>query len=366
MTTEATLRFVRTLARRLLSSAAATTLAAVATAAPPLPDAGERRADAAALCADVAGHYAYLAAKATDWDAACRDLAERAEGATTRDALVAALEHTLRELYDAHAHLGTHVPASPRLVPSQTDVLARFVESKPIVEAVRAGSAAQRAGMTPGQEIVAIKGVAVDDALRPYLPAHLARPDPAARDFALRVALAGRHDDPVQHLTVRADGGERTFTFAASPRARARTLSVRQDGGVAIVRINDALGEGSLVRDFDAAVAALPDARAMVLDLTDTPSGGNSTVARGILGRFVGRARPLPAARTRRRGEAYRRAPALGRTRRTATAAGCNTGRGAGRPVDGQHGRGAGNRLPRGGRFRGRRPADGEARRCAR
>ena len=288
MTTEATLRFVRTLARRLLSSAAATTLAAVAAAAPPLPDAGERRADAAALCADVAGHYAYLAAKATDWDAACRDLAERAEGATTRDALVAALEHTLRELYDAHAHLGTHAPASPRLVPSQTDVLARFVESKPIVEAVRAGSAAQRAGMTPGQEIVAIKGVAVDDAPRPYLPAHLARPDPAARDFALRVALAGRHDDPVQHLTVRAAGGERTVTFAASPRARARTLSVRQDGGVAIVRINDALGEGSLVRDFDAAVAALRDARAMVLDLTDTPSGGNSTVARGVLGRFVG------------------------------------------------------------------------------
>jgi carboxyl-terminal processing protease len=283
---------VRTLARGVLSSVAATALAAVATAAPPLPDAGERRADAAALCTAVTGHYAYLAAKATDWDAACGDLAERAGRATTRDAFVAALEHALRELYDAHAHLGTHVQSSPRLVPSQTDVLARFVDGKPVVEAVRAGSAAQRAGATPDQEILSINGVAVDDALRPYLPAHLARPDPAARDFALRVALAGRHDEPVQRLTVRADSGERTVAFAASRRARGHTLSVRQDGGVAIVRINDALGDDALVRHFDTAVDSLRDARALVLDLTDTPSGGNSTVARGILGRFVGELAP--------------------------------------------------------------------------
>jgi len=35
------------------------------------------------------------------------------------------------------------------------------------------------------------------------------------------------------------------------------------------------------------ALASLRDARALILDLRDTPSGGNSTVALGILGRFV-------------------------------------------------------------------------------
>ena len=287
MAAEPPLRLARWFACRLLP-VAAIAASAIAVAAPPLPDAAARRADAAALCSDVAGQYAYLAAKAVDWDAACRELADSAERATTREALVAALERALRELYDAHAHLGTHTPASPRLVPSQTDVLARYVDDRPVVEAVRAGSPAQRAGVTPGQEIVAINGVAVGDAIRPYLAAHLVRPDPAARDFALRVALAGRHDEPVQHLTMRADGGERTLAYAARERTPSSALSVRQDQGVAIVRINDALGEDSLVRVFDAAVDALPQARALVLDLTDTPSGGNSTVARGILGRFVG------------------------------------------------------------------------------
>lgn len=288
MVAEPTLRLACRLARRPLAAAAAIAATAIAGAAPPLPDAGARRADAAALCSDVAAQYAYLAAKAIDWEAACRDLADSAERATTRAALVAALERALRELYDAHAHLGTHTPASPRLVPSQADVLARYVDGQPIVEAVRAGSPAQRAGVTAGQRIVAINGVAVGDAVGTYLATHLIRPDPAARDFALRIALAGRHDEPVQRLTVRFDGGERTLAYATRERAPSPTLSVRQDGGVAIVRINDALGQDSLVRNFDAAVDALPQARALVLDLTDTPSGGNSTVARGILGRFVG------------------------------------------------------------------------------
>lgn len=278
---------------RRLGMVAAIALAAVAGATPAtLPNAEERRADAAALCRYVADQYAYLEAKATDWDASCRDLADRAERATTREAFIAALERALRELYDAHAHLGTHTPSSPRLVPSQTDVLARFADGNAVVEAVRAGSGALRAGIAPGQEIVSVNGVAVAEALRPYLAEHLVRPDPAARDFALRVAVAGRHDVPVQRLVVRAGDKDREIAYAPDGRTATSALSSRQEGDVAILRINDSLGDTALVREFDAALSRHRDARALVVDLTDTPSGGNSTVARGILGRFVGELSP--------------------------------------------------------------------------
>ena len=43
---------------------------------------------------------------------------------------------------------------------------------------------------------------------------------------------------------------------------------------------------------FDAALDSLRDTRGLIIDLRNTASGGNSSVARGILGRFVGKELP--------------------------------------------------------------------------
>jgi carboxyl-terminal processing protease len=64
------------------------------------------------------------------------------------------------------------------------------------------------------------------------------------------------------------------------------------DGDVGYVRIHNALGDLALVAAFDSALVMLRDTRALVLDLRDTPSGGNTTVARGILGRLVSSTHP--------------------------------------------------------------------------
>jgi carboxyl-terminal processing protease len=54
-----------------------------------------------------------------------------------------------------------------------------------------------------------------------------------------------------------------------------------------VIRFNDSLGDDRTVATFDAAMAgALPD-QPIVLDLTDTASGGNTVVARAIMGWFV-------------------------------------------------------------------------------
>ena len=64
-------------------------------------------------------------------------------------------------------------------------------------------------------------------------------------------------------------------------------LSQKLLGDVGYIRFNNSLGEDALVPAFDEALAKLARARAVVLDLRDTPSGGVSSVARGIMGRFV-------------------------------------------------------------------------------
>jgi carboxyl-terminal processing protease len=57
--------------------------------------------------------------------------------------------------------------------------------------------------------------------------------------------------------------------------------------GLTVIRFNNSLGDSAAITAFDAALAAVPPRHALVLDLRDTPSGGNTTVARAIMGWFV-------------------------------------------------------------------------------
>jgi carboxyl-terminal processing protease len=59
-----------------------------------------------------------------------------------------------------------------------------------------------------------------------------------------------------------------------------------------VVRVNNSLGDFATIAAFDAAMRDIPRAVPLVLDLRNTPSGGNTTVARGILGWFVDRPEP--------------------------------------------------------------------------
>lgn len=54
-----------------------------------------------------------------------------------------------------------------------------------------------------------------------------------------------------------------------------------------VVRFNNSLGDDETIAAFDAAMSRIPANHALVLDLRDTPSGGNTTIARAFLGWFV-------------------------------------------------------------------------------
>ena len=252
----------------------------------------QRRADFKAICAFVSDEYAYLDQKTTDWPRACAYYGGLAEHAENRDAFIHALEGGLAALYDHHAHLGTNTDASSRLVPSQTDVVAAWRSDKAIIVAVRQDSAAGRAGLREGEEVISINGLATLQAVVAAAPQFVRPGDLVARTWALQVALAGRHDQPELRLRVRVGDTmhERRFSPSLEPVELPLTSRISEDTGY--VRINNALGDLALVSAFDKALVTLRDTSALLIDLRDTPSGGNSTVARGILGRLVDT--PLP------------------------------------------------------------------------
>jgi carboxyl-terminal processing protease len=63
-------------------------------------------------------------------------------------------------------------------------------------------------------------------------------------------------------------------------------------GDTGYIKINNSLGNTHLISEFDLALDSMIKTRLLILDLRETPSGGNTTVARAIMGRFTGKELP--------------------------------------------------------------------------
>jgi carboxyl-terminal processing protease len=253
------------------------------------------RQDFDTACRSVAENYAYFDLKSTTWANVPKLYAGDLEKVKTRDDFVVLLEHVVDELYDPHAQLNTNLATSPRLVPSGTDLWAEWRGGNAIITDVRAGSDAQKGGVKPNDVVMGIDYTPITEAVEARLGRSYPHSTPAARDWALRAVLAGRHN--AARLLQLQDGDTIRAVSLAAPdqfgsQAAEPVSHSRIAPGIGYVRFNDSLGGDSTIVAFDRALADLRDTRALILDLRDTPSGGNSTVARAILGRFVSRELP--------------------------------------------------------------------------
>ena len=248
------------------------------------------------LWQSISDDYAYFDQKQTDWNKVREIYRPQISKVKTRGDFVALLESVLEELYDFHTHLNTNTASSPRLVPSGTDIWAEWVNVQAIITEVRPGSYVQRIGIRNGMQITSINGQAIEAAVEHRLGKSLRSRDAAAKNWALRILLAGRHNDKRTVEVI--SGGERQL-FSLDDESRGDAVQTRPlleygrfEKGLGYIRINNSLGDTDLIKQFDLALAALRNTHGLLLDLRDTPSGGNTTVARGIMGRFIRRDMP--------------------------------------------------------------------------
>ena len=250
---------------------------------------------------DIRDRYVYFTEKSVDWPRAESLATDAARGSGSKRELVGVLEGALDNLYDAHAILRANTSHSPRLVPSGLDVWAQWIDSVAIITAVRPGYGAERNGVRPGMRLVAINGVPIRAAAAARLGLGVKTPAPPdAMAWALLSALAGRHDTP-RILRVR-DESATTRDIAvdsvapylidrekSEPPVEARWINAASGDSAkkyGYIRLN-ALGDSSSVPAFDSALSTFREAAGLILDLRNTPGGGNTSVAEPILGRFV-------------------------------------------------------------------------------
>jgi len=242
----------------------------------------------------IASTYAYFDLKATAWKDVPRLYADDLARVATKDEFIALLERVIDELYDPHAQLTVNTPTSPRLVPSGADLWAEWRGTAAVITQVRAGSDAERAGIKASDVVVSLNNARIADAVDARLGRSYAHSTATARDWALRAVLAGRHGER-RILRLRQGQVERTAQLPGDDQVAAAGPPVTSSEirpGIGYVRFNDSLGDSATVQAFDHALEALRGTRALIIDLRNTPSGGNTMVGRGVLGRFVSRDSP--------------------------------------------------------------------------
>lgn len=232
-------------------------------------------------------NYAYFDARKTDWKAVHEKYGQQVKAITNKRDFVAMMEAVVAELYDSHAHLATSLANSPRLVPTGTDLWAEWRGQDAVITDVRANSAAERAGVRVGMKVLEVHGQPVAQAVTQFGPPSLTSADPVARDWALRVALAGPRNQAVKVKVASAQGQIQEISFTPGVERPATPLSSSSLGDIGYIRINNSLGDSALIAAFDEALDKLENSKALILDLRDTPSGGNTYVARGMMGRLI-------------------------------------------------------------------------------
>jgi len=241
----------------------------------------------------IGNNYAWLEEKTTDWNRVYDHFTPLAENAENNTEFIALLEQLIEQLYDHHAHLGVNTSSSPRLVPSGTDIWAEFRDDRVLITSVRDDSGAEYEGVKAGMEILSVGGVPVMKAVENRIPVTISEPGPEVLDWALQSVLAGYHDEPVQ-IEVRA--GNQTKKMEFQPGLINQTGDLLSmdilNKNTGYIQIHNSLGNVDLIREWDNALDKLKHTDALILNLRNTPGGGNSTVARGIMSRLISQTKP--------------------------------------------------------------------------
>jgi len=238
-------------------------------------------------------NYAYFDKKHTDWNRVKTIYLKQAEDARDENEIIRIFENAIEELYDNHFSLNKNLNSSTRMVPSGLDVWAEFINDKPIITEVRKGFSAYKAGMKSGMEIISINDVQIMDAVNNRIGKCITNIDDEVKNYTLRQLMAGTHSTP-RRIVTRQLGTRATFNPDES--FGNLTDNYRPDSllefriienNIGYIRFNNSLGQTEVISHFDNALNELKNTNALLIDLRETPGGGNSLVARGIMSRFI-------------------------------------------------------------------------------
>lgn len=248
------------------------------------------REDARAIPSIINDNYAYLERLSGGKYELTAKMQAEAEAVNDKKSLLAFAERALFLLADHHAITGSSFKDSWALVPSYSDMWVERQAGQYRITAVRNGSAAERSGVERGAVLILAGGQPITEAVGAFWSdlGVIQFTDEQA-NYAVRTLIAGRRDHARQLSLKNPDGRNLSLMLSSRYDFERDGIPVRfmTGGKAARILINDSLGNSDTIVAFDEAMERVAPKQPLVIDLRDTASGGNTSIARAIMGWFV-------------------------------------------------------------------------------
>jgi len=199
-------------------------------------------------------------------------------------------ENLINEFNDSHMHLTTNTEDSYRL---NSPVYVELREGRYYIKNIFSSELqyAPEANVI-GAEVVWFNELPFQEVIDAFPTQCHNRKDPVVKEWLANKVVAGVYNE-ARFLGLRLTNGEE-FNLDVDKmnfKQRPGLLEATRQKDIGIIKINNSLGNDSLPYYFDLALEELMDTQALVLDLRNTSSGGNTSVAEPIMGRFISETR---------------------------------------------------------------------------
>ncbi|SHF26718.1 carboxyl-terminal processing protease [Microbulbifer donghaiensis] len=261
------------------------------------------------LITTLRSEYAYIDRVNEDFDSVISNFHSKALATTSKEEFIDVAQSLLRNFRDPHLNLGPYDNDDFIVYPTGSDIYAEIQASSVVIVDIKSDSAAFEQGLRPGMTIKGVDGSTIDEAIEAVTGMPIERLSLAQKNYALNIALGGKRYQS-RTLAVVNEDGEHSYSLAPSYDSINRlkdgpAVSFRDIGGVGYIRFNNALGNNTSVDEFGNAISSLEQSQALIIDLRNTPSGGNTGVAEPILGHFTEAKRTYQRYRTQTPGRSY-------------------------------------------------------------
>ncbi|RJE78418.1 hypothetical protein BGP78_04670 [Pseudoalteromonas sp. MSK9-3] len=197
----------------------------------------------------------------------------------------------LRTFADPHLNLGPYDQADHSVYPTGSDIFVQFEHDKLMIYDIKSGSDAHIKGLKPGMQVKSVDGQSIELAIEHVTGLTVNKLTQSQRNYAANIALGGKRNQ-ARTLVVYHQGIDKAFNLAASYNSinalkSKEPVTIEVLGDFSYVRFNNALGDLNTVDVFKREIKKLHSTKGIIIDLRNTPSGGNTGVAEPILGHFT-------------------------------------------------------------------------------
>ena len=240
-------------------------------------------------------NFAYFDIQKSNWHKVRDIYHPTADTITSHRTFIAFLEKVNNELYNGHVSLNANLKSSNKLVPTGADMWVVYQNKTLNVSSVRQGYNADKTGIKPGMRVVKFNDEPIEIAVERFMPKSIVTPDERMYEYAANMVLAGTHNGS-RKITLNDNGEEMILNLDSQGKNEEDNVGLISSkmlaNNIGYIRINNSLGNNDLIKVFDQALDSLWGTKGLIIDLRETPSGGNTTVARGIMSRFITKEMP--------------------------------------------------------------------------